>query len=126
VILLESLVERVIGSVAHVTAQGLADGMRVGVLAIGRHPFWGVTNHIDGLLEKALGCFHISLLTHHRVNQLAIPINGPREITPLPFDGDVRLINLPGSPGLSTSRGPAVGLPGVEQSALKSPGRPHG
>ena len=53
-ILLQSIVEVAVGPVEHVTAQGLADGTRVGVMPIGRHPFWGVTNHIDGLLEKAL------------------------------------------------------------------------
>ena len=49
VILLQSIVEVAVGPVEHVTAQGLADGTRVGVMPIGRHPFWGVSNHIDGL-----------------------------------------------------------------------------
>jgi len=49
VILLQSIVEGAVGPVKHVTAQGLADGTRVGVMPIGCHPFWGVTNHIDGL-----------------------------------------------------------------------------
>jgi hypothetical protein len=48
-------------------------------MPIGRHPLWGVTDHSDGLFEKACGRLHISLLTPHRVNQVAIPIKGPRE-----------------------------------------------
>jgi hypothetical protein len=36
-------------------SQGLADGTRVGIMSIGRDPLWGMTNHIDGLLKKALG-----------------------------------------------------------------------
>jgi len=74
------------------TAKGLADRTRIGVMSIGRHPLWSVAYHISGLLEKALGCLHISLLTHHRVNQVPIPIDGPIEITPFPFDVDVDAI----------------------------------
>jgi hypothetical protein len=62
VVLLQSIVEIAIGPVEHVTAQGLADRSWIGVMAIGRHPLWGMTNDIDGLLEKALGRLHISLL----------------------------------------------------------------
>ncbi len=109
VILLQSIVEGAVGPVEHVTAQGLADGTRVGVMPIGRHPFWGVTNHLDGLLEKALSSFHISLLTQQRVNQVAIPIDGAIQITPFPFDVDVGLINVPGSRLFVHVVWPAVG-----------------
>jgi hypothetical protein len=40
----------------------LTDGTRVGIMPIGRHPFWSVTDDIESLLEKALGRLQISLL----------------------------------------------------------------
>ena len=49
VILFLSIVEGAGGPVEPVIAERLADGTRVGVMAIGRHPFWGVTNHPNGL-----------------------------------------------------------------------------
>ena len=57
-------------------------------MSIGCHALWGVTNHIDGLLEKALGCLHISLLTHQGVNQIAIAIDGPIEVAPFSLELD--------------------------------------
>ena len=85
-ILLQSIVEIAIGPVEHVTAQGLADRTRVGIMPIRRHSFWRVTDDIDSLLEKALGCLHVSLLTEHGINQIPIAIDGPIEIAPFPFN----------------------------------------
>jgi hypothetical protein len=31
-------------------------------MSIGRSSLWRLTNHLDGLLEKALGGLHVSLL----------------------------------------------------------------
>ncbi|SRR6266498_529558 len=36
-------------------------------------------------------------------SQVAIPINGPIEITPFPFDVDVGFIHIPGPPCLTSS-----------------------
>lgn len=95
VILLQSIVKVAVGPVEHVTAKGLADRPRVGVMSIGCHPFWGVTNHIDGLLEKTLGRFHISLLTDHRINQIAILIDGPIQKALFSLDLGVGFIHVP-------------------------------
>ncbi len=62
VVLLQSIVEIAIGPVKHVTTQGLTDRTRVGIMPIGRHPFWVVADDVDSLLEKALGGLPISLL----------------------------------------------------------------
>jgi len=74
-------------------------------MAIGRHPLWGMTNDSDGLLEKAPGRFHVSLLTHHRVNQMAIPIDGAIQVAPFPFNIDVGFIHVPRSVCLPSSPG---------------------
>ena len=104
-VLLQAIVEIVIRPMQHVIAQGLTDRTGIGIMPIGRHPLWGVADDVDSLLEKALGCLHISLLAEHRINQIAISIDGSIEIAPFSFDVDVGLINIPGSPCLSTSFG---------------------
>ncbi len=65
-------------------------------MSIGRHPLWRMTNHLDSLLEKTLGRFHVSLLAQHRVHHIAIPIDGAIERAPFPFDVDVGFIDVPG------------------------------
>jgi hypothetical protein len=64
-----------------------------------------VTNHIDGLLEKALGRLHISLLAEHGVNQVAIPIDGAIEVAPFPFDVHIGFVDILGPPCLSSALG---------------------
>jgi hypothetical protein len=61
-------------------------------------------HNIDGLLKKALGRIHVALLAEHRVNQIAITIDGSIERAPFPFfDVDRGFINVPGDSCLSTS-----------------------
>jgi hypothetical protein len=76
VILLESSDERAVGPVEHVTAQGLTDRTRAGVMPIGRHPLWGVTHHIECLRRSnrlATSMSRVSL--EPRINQIAIAID---------------------------------------------------
>jgi hypothetical protein len=54
-------------------------------MSIGRHPLRRVTNDIDGLLEKALGRFHVSLLAEHGINQVPIAVDGSIEVAPFPL-----------------------------------------
>ncbi len=49
VVLFQSIIERAIGPVEHVTAHRLADRSWIGAMAIGRHPFWGVADDVDSL-----------------------------------------------------------------------------
>jgi len=120
------MVEVAVGPVEHVTAQGFAHRTRVGIMPIGRHSFWSVAYHIGGLLEKALGRLPISRLTHHRVNQVAITIDGPREVAPVPFDVDRGFIHGPGPRLFDLVAWHVTALPGVVQSAFPSLERPHG
>ena len=125
-VLRESIGELAVAAMRNLTTQGLAYGSWRGIMPIGRHPLWSVTDHSDGLFEQAVGRPPLSLLTHHRVNQLANPINGPVEITPFPLNGDVGFIHLPGPRLFALVVLSAVGLLTTEQSALTSPGLPHG
>jgi hypothetical protein len=103
-ILLQSIVEVAVGPVQRVIAQGLADRTRGGVMSIGGYPFWGVTNHSDGLRRsKRLAASISRFSTRHRSNQMAIPIDGAIQMAPCPFDVDIGFINVPGNSCLSTS-----------------------
>jgi hypothetical protein len=48
-ILLQSIVERAVGPVEHITTKGLTNRTRVGVMPSGRHPLWCMTHDIDCL-----------------------------------------------------------------------------
>jgi len=52
VVLLQSIIEVPVGPMRDLTAQGLAYGSWIGIMAIGRHSLWGVIDDVDGLLEK--------------------------------------------------------------------------
>ncbi len=55
-------------------------------MPIGRHSLGCMTNNIDSLLKETLRRLHVSLLAQHRVDQIAIPIDGPIEVAPVPMD----------------------------------------
>src|SRR6266568_7499245 len=67
------------------------------------HLFRRMANNSESLLEKLLGCLHISLFAQLRIHQIAISINGPIEIAPFSLNLDIRLINIPGSSCLPVS-----------------------
>ena len=48
-VLLQAIGEIVVAPIDDVSAKGLADGTGIGIMAIGRHPLWGVTDDVDGL-----------------------------------------------------------------------------
>jgi hypothetical protein len=65
VVLLQSSVEILVLSMENVIAKDLADRTWVRTVPIGGHSLWSMTGRLEGLLEKALGGVHISLLTEH-------------------------------------------------------------
>jgi len=101
VILLDTVVKVTVRPMRHLTAEYSADGSRVGVVAISRHLFWSATGHFLGLLEELLGRRHISLLTQHAVHQVAVPVNGPKQVVPLAGHLDVRLVGVPRAASLA-------------------------
>ncbi len=104
-------------------------------MSIRRHPLWCVTNDSNSLREKALGGIHISLLAQHRVNQVAISINGTVKIAPFSLDVDLRFVHVPRSPCLTTSFGsqligdqrgkPSLPVPDCLMSELKAALQKH-
>jgi hypothetical protein len=94
-ILLESVIEIRIGPVPDIFAKDLSDGTWVGIMPIRRYPLWSMTDCLKSLLEKSFGGIHVSLLAQHGVNEVAIPIDGSIEVTPLPLDLYVRFIDMP-------------------------------
>jgi len=62
-----------------------------------------MTNNSNCLLEKSLGCLHIPLLAQQRINQIAIMVDRPIEITPLPMDFEIGFVDISGFPCLPTS-----------------------
>ncbi len=77
-------------------------------MTVGRHALWRLPRNVQRLPKKALGCLHIALLTEHGVNQIAVAIDRPVEVLPHAFDFDVRLVGMPGAPGLPVALGPQV------------------
>ena len=106
-ILLQSIVEIVVAAVDDVTAKRLADRTGIGIVSVSRHSLRRVTNQLDGLRRsKRLAASMSRFSTPHGVNQVAIPIDGPIEIAPFPFDANVRFIDVPGFSCLSASLDP--------------------
>src|SRR5438046_2380202 len=89
-------------------AKRFANRTRVGIMTISCYSFWSMSNHLDGLLEKTLGRFHVPLLAQKRIDQIAIPIDGAVKIAPFPMHFEVRFIDVPRLPGLSSALGPQL------------------
>ena len=75
-------------------------------MPIGRHPLWCSTDRLDGLRRsKRLAASIVRFSLEPAVNQIAIPINRPREGTPFPVDSHVGAHPILGRSSLSTARG---------------------
>jgi hypothetical protein len=103
VVLLQPIVEIMVASMGNVLAEDLSDGTRVRTVSICGHSLWSIANSLESLAKKALGCIHISLLTEHGINQVAILINGSIQIAPLSLDPHIGFIHMPGASYLTTS-----------------------
>jgi hypothetical protein len=104
-ILFHYIVEGVTPLVENFSAKGLTYCSWIGTMPIGGDLRWSMTHRLERLLEKALRCIHIPFLAEHRVNQIAISINGPIEVTPLPLHFDVGFINMPNASSTSMPLG---------------------
>ena len=107
-ILFQVIVEIMLLPMENVGAKDLPYGTWVRPVPIRDHSLWRMTNSLEGLLKKALGRVHISLLTEHGVNQIPILINSPIQVAPLSLDSHVCFINMPGNPCLSTTSPPQL------------------
>jgi hypothetical protein len=102
-ILLQPISEICTRAMLDIAAPRLAYGTGIGSMAISCHLIGNRANHSNRLCEKLLSRFPISLLAQHGINQIAIIVDRPIHITPLPMHLDVRLIDIPGFPGLPLS-----------------------
>lgn len=87
----------------NVIAEELADCKWGRTVSIRGHSHWNMTDRLEGLLEKVLGGVHGSLLTQHRVNEVAVLINGSIQRAPRSLDYHIGFINMPGGLSPTTS-----------------------
>src|SRR6266700_615829 len=62
VVLLNAIIKVGIGSMHDISAERLADGTWIGVMSIGCHPLWGMSNHCNSLAEELLCGIHVPFL----------------------------------------------------------------
>jgi hypothetical protein len=86
----------------------LADAPWIGTMPICRDRRWYMANHSNRLLEKSLSSLHIPFFAQHGINEIAICINSSIKVTPLPMHLDVRFVNVPRCPCLTTSFRPQL------------------
>ncbi|GHP00415.1 hypothetical protein KSF_104620 [Reticulibacter mediterranei] len=104
-ILFYEIIEVVTTLVENFSAKGLTYCSWIGNMPIGGDSLWCMAHRLERLLEKSLRCIHIPFLAQHRVNEIAISINGPIQVTPLPLHFDVGFINMPNGSSTSTPPG---------------------
>src|SRR3954451_24431474 len=102
-ILLQAVVQISARPVDHFMSQYPANSAWVRVVSVSRYLLGLMTNHLLGTLEEALGRLHVPMLRKHRVDQVAIPIYGPVQVTPFPVDLNVRFIRVPGPTRFASS-----------------------
>jgi hypothetical protein len=94
-ILFQSIVQIRIAAMENVATKCFANRSWIGAMPIGRDLFWSMADHHESLCEKALGSLHISLLTEHELNEIAIPINSTVEIAPPSMHFHIGFIHMP-------------------------------
>src|SRR6187200_3381410 len=65
-----------------------------GSIAVKRELLWNASL-LDRLRKEALGRSHIAVFTQEKINGLSLPIHRAVQVTPLPFDPNVRFITPP-------------------------------
>ena len=92
----------------HTYAQHRSDRTRITVVPIRGNPVGRDTGDHLGRREERLRRSHVAVLAEHHVDQRARPINGTVEITPLPVDLDVGLVDILAPACLATSASPQI------------------
>jgi hypothetical protein len=100
-ILFQPIIEILTRPMLYITAHRFAYSPWIGSMALSRHLIRNMAADLDRLFEKPLGRFHIPLLAHRGINQIAIVVNCQTHITPLPMHFDVGFVNRAGSPCLT-------------------------
>ena len=82
-------------AVVYLRPQRFADGARVGVVPVRRHPPRGVPGEVACLAEEPLRGAHVARLAAPRVDQIALPIDRAVQVAPGTIDLDVGLVRMP-------------------------------
>ena len=84
-------------------AQDRPDRAGIAVVPICGDPVGRDPGDHFGRLEERLRRSHVAMLAEHHVDQRAGAINGTVEITPLPVDLDVGVVDIPATAYLAAS-----------------------
>jgi hypothetical protein len=96
-ILLQSVIEILAVAMAHTCSQDRPDRAGITVVPIRGDPVGGDAGDHLGRLEECLRGGHVAVLAKHHVDQRARAIDGTVEITPMPVNLDVGLVDVPAS-----------------------------
>lgn len=99
VVLFQPIVEVFTRPMVYVTAYCLANCSWIGQMPIRCYLLGDMANHGNSLLEKSLGCLHLSLLASYGIHQIAIVVDRTIQIALLPTDFDGGFIDRPGGGG---------------------------
>jgi hypothetical protein len=99
VVLFESIVELLVGSMSHLRTECLTDSARVRVVSIRGHLLRRRTNDREGPGDEPFGGGHVSGCTQQRVDQVSISVNRAIGGDPTPTQAQVRLSDTVGGGG---------------------------
>lgn len=102
-VLLQTISEIFTRPMLDFVAHRLADGTRIGSMTIRRDVIRSMPNDRHRLLEKLLSCVQVPFLAQQGIPQIAIVVDCPIQITPLPMDPHGSFVNVPGLTGLALS-----------------------
>jgi hypothetical protein len=95
VILFQMVVKMAVGPVCRPSSEDVANGPRIGIVAIGGDPVRDSPGYYPGGAEEGLSRHEIAGVAEPHIDQGAVPINRPVEIAPLSLPSDVGLVDVP-------------------------------
>jgi len=108
VILLQTIIEVLIGSVPHARTKLCPDCPRIGIVAVCRD---SIRDHSGDRLcrsKEARGRGEVAVLAEHDVDQGAISIDRAVEVLPLAVHTNVRLVDIPTTTDFAPSASPEI------------------
>src|SRR5215469_475997 len=94
-VLLKPVIKVATRPVAYLPAEFSADRCGIRIMAICRDPVRRHTGHRLGGSKARLGSGQVTVLAQHDIDQCTVTINRAIQISPLPANPDVRLIDVP-------------------------------
>jgi hypothetical protein len=102
-VLLNRVVDMFSCAVLNIIAELFLDCTWIGTMAIGRGLRWRIFGHLQSRSEERLCSLHVSILAQPTIYKIPVLIDGSIEVTPLPGDSDIGLVNEPSSADASTT-----------------------